>query len=408
MPSPLHFFTPSSTADASSLLNYLSNDDDNVRISKVGDDQYKVTINGESAYVTGEELKRMKFDLLGGDDRLEVDANVDVPIMAEGNDGNDVLIGGSGDDTLWGGSGSDYIDGRAGNDTLGGVMGDTEGAIIGGEGRDTFHMRSDKGSFADYRSGEDEMVAYPARSSSAASSETASASPSTVTASGPGTTFTASQAEDGAFEFKWESTSGSNQGMSMTFKMDAATGKMRDVEVEGGGSSKGDRGSIEELIREGSVDGLEDAMYGVKKRKGGGNGATGSAASTSTSESANAADGSGGEGGLDGGGAVSGGSELGGGGDASGLDTGGSGDMSSSWFLTLAVGMGTILNKIAEKMIGLLNEIKAAGDDPPYRLTAEFQATAQTLSYMQQSFMTALNALGESIKTGVTAGGANR
>ena len=90
----------------------------------------------------------------------------------------------------------------------------------------------------------------------------------------------------------------------------------------------------------------------------------------------------------------------------SGLDP--NGNTAGSWFLVLAEAMGTIMNKTAEKMIGLLNDIKAAGDNPPYALTFEFQATAQLLSYLTQSFMAALNALGESIKTSVTAGGAAR
>jgi RTX calcium-binding nonapeptide repeat (4 copies) len=91
----------------------------------------------------------------------------------------------------------------------------------------------------------------------------------------------------------------------------------------------------------------------------------------------------------------------------SGLNVDGAGE-ATSWFLVLAEGMGKIMNKFAEKMIDLLNQIEAAGDDPPYELTAKFQATSQQLAFMQQAFMTALNSLGESIKTGVTAGGAAR
>jgi RTX calcium-binding nonapeptide repeat (4 copies) len=91
----------------------------------------------------------------------------------------------------------------------------------------------------------------------------------------------------------------------------------------------------------------------------------------------------------------------------SGLNVDGANE-ATSWFLVLAEGMGKIMNKFAEKMIDLLNQIEAAGDDPPYELTAKFQATSQQLAFMQQAFMTALNSLGESIKTGVTAGGAAR
>jgi hypothetical protein len=143
-----------------------------------------------------------------------------------------------------------------------------------------------------------------------------------------------------------------------------------------------------------------------KKEKKGSHGTsnTTSGASGGDSAAGGSSDvgGSGDSGGLGDSGAVEG-TNL----NSAGLDIGGS-DGSGSWFMVLAEGLGTIMNKFAQKMIGLLNEIKNAGDDPPYKLTADFQATSQQLSFMQQAFMTALNALGESIKTSVTAGGAAR
>ncbi|NJN22335.1 MAG: calcium-binding protein, partial [Leptolyngbya sp. RL_3_1] len=49
------------------------------------------------------------------------------PIVADGGDGDDILIGGAGDDILIGGNGADLLIGGGGNDTL-----------IGGEGADIF------------------------------------------------------------------------------------------------------------------------------------------------------------------------------------------------------------------------------------------------------------------------------
>jgi hypothetical protein len=177
--------------------------------------------------------------------------------------------------------------------------------------------------------------------------------------------------------------------------------KSSTVNVSGGSLTPDQSKAINDLVNKMQLDGLDNAFTSVKKKKGGGSATTGAGAAAG-----GAGDGGGSSSGsVDGSsGAIDGGSGLDG---TSGLDTSGS-DGSDSWFMVLAVAMGTIMNKMAEKMIGLLNKIKAAGDDPPYALTAEFQATAQMLSFMQQAFMTALNSLGESIKTSVTAGGAAR
>jgi hypothetical protein len=319
------------------------------------------------------------------------------------------LIGGSGDDKLWGGDGNDYVDGRGGNDRLGGVRGDSD-VLIGGAGNDVFHLREGKGHWISFTPGEDTEVVHGGATGSDPSRPPGSSggpftnwmdrwsgyftqpSPNTWVSRVPGMTFTVSQpGGDGDVFFKWTFTSGPNKGMTVTATIDPNTGKTSDVDVEGGSMSSSERKSLEDLIKKGQLDGLDNAFSSVKKKKGGGSSTSGAGAS-----GAGGADFNGGGGWIDGFG------------DASGLDTSGVGDMRGSWFITLAIGMGTIMNKIADRMIKLLNEIKAAGDDPPYKLTAEFQATAQLLSFMQQAFMAALNSLGESIKTGVTAGGAAR
>ena len=70
----------------------------------------------------------------GGDDQIQVDKGVLVPITMRGGNGRDALVGGSGPDKLVGGPGNDRLVGREGNDTLyGGTGHDT---IQGGPGDD--------------------------------------------------------------------------------------------------------------------------------------------------------------------------------------------------------------------------------------------------------------------------------
>jgi hypothetical protein len=497
-PAGLQYVRPD-PARIQTLLNRLGEGNDSVHISKEGNDDYKVTINGHSENVSAEELQAMEFDLKGGDDKLEVDEDVDVAITANGGKGNDKLIGGKAGDKLDGGEDMDYVDGREGNDNLSGITEDGE-IMIGGKGKDVFNMRAGVGTWVDLNDQQDQMVVHGTTSSTTSNAPAsttptpsvvsttpavatptvtapAAATPSASTpstaaptsaapaatppvstnnsgtggitvsnngsgnvtintapiadsasaagvsgtpgslasvmagagaglkktgdntwsATTPGMNFTVSQPGGTSTDVtaKWEFTSGTNKGMSVTAVIDAKTGKTTDVDVEGGSMSASDRKSLEDLIKKGQLQGLDEVFSSTKKKK------NGSSSTTGAGEGATASSGSG-----DGNST----SDLGGVGDsgqASGLNIDGD-DMSGSWFLTLAIGMGTIMNTLAEKMVGLLNKIKAAGDDPPYKLTAEFQATSQQLSFMQQAFMAALNALGESIKTGVTAGGAAR
>jgi RTX calcium-binding nonapeptide repeat (4 copies) len=462
-----YLLNPKDPARIQNLLNRLSDGDDTVHISKAGEDLYKVTINGYSEYVSGEELQAMEFDLKGGNDKLEVDENVDVPINAKGGKGNDRLIGGKGNDKLDGGDGMDYVDGRDGNDNLSGITQDGE-IMLGGKGKDVFNMRWGVGTWVDLNNNEDQMVARGPDSSGAPASEPTTTAPTattptstTPTSTAPTTTttttvtkpdgttttttttsgnagsnfslasllnglsgvtnnngvytykgdgFTMTMSQPGGagkpIELKVTGTEGANKGVSMTVKIDPETGKYS-INIEGGTLSKDDAAKLNNAMNNGDfLADMLDLVMGNKMKKKGQGGAAGGGGSASA-------------GGADGGGSASGAGDGLGGADgtsgSSGLSTGGTSgldttdtDMRGSWFLVLAIGMGTIMNNMAKRMIELLNEIKAAGDNPPYKLTAEFQATAQMLSFMQQAFMAALNSLGESIKTGVTAGGAAR
>jgi Ca2+-binding RTX toxin-like protein len=73
--------------------------------------------------------------LLGsGNDHGKVNADVNIPALVDGEDGDDVLSSGGGDDTLIGGPGKDNLDGGDGNDVL--IGGDNDDKLNGGKGRD--------------------------------------------------------------------------------------------------------------------------------------------------------------------------------------------------------------------------------------------------------------------------------
>jgi Ca2+-binding RTX toxin-like protein len=125
---------------------------DNVHISKAEGlggllGLYKVDINGQTQYMTKQQLENTNFNLGAGNDTLVVDGNVNANIHANGGSGNDVMIGGNGNDVLKGGSGNDFIAGRGGNDHIEGNRGND--VLLGGNGND--HVEGGRGN--DYVSG---------------------------------------------------------------------------------------------------------------------------------------------------------------------------------------------------------------------------------------------------------------
>ena len=112
---------------------------DNVHISKADGlagllGLYKVDVNGQTQFMTKQQLENTQFNLGAGNDTLVVDSNVTADIHANGGNGNDVMIGGKGDDVLKGGSGSDVIAARGGNDDIDGGRG--RDYLFGGSGHD--------------------------------------------------------------------------------------------------------------------------------------------------------------------------------------------------------------------------------------------------------------------------------
>ena len=76
--------------------------------------------------LTGSAVQSVVFSGGDGNDFLNASGTA-TPIVADGGDGDDILIGGAGDDILIGGGGADLLIGGGGNDIL-----------IGGHGADIF------------------------------------------------------------------------------------------------------------------------------------------------------------------------------------------------------------------------------------------------------------------------------
>ncbi|MGE3313912.1 MAG: calcium-binding protein [Planctomycetaceae bacterium] len=71
---------------------------------------------------------------LGGDDRIILSKDIQIPATIDGGTGNDFIVGGARNDTLTGGIGIDRIDGRDGADTING--GDDDDWLNGQDGDD--------------------------------------------------------------------------------------------------------------------------------------------------------------------------------------------------------------------------------------------------------------------------------
>ena len=113
--------------------------DDSVHISKASGlagllGLYEVNVNGQTSYMTKQQLENTNFELHGGNDTLVVDANVTADITANGGSGDDVMVGGNGDDAMFGGRGNDVMLGGRGNDLL--VGGKGLDLLLGGRGAD--------------------------------------------------------------------------------------------------------------------------------------------------------------------------------------------------------------------------------------------------------------------------------
>jgi Ca2+-binding RTX toxin-like protein len=106
------------------------NGTDDADVVTAAGDASGVSVIGLAAQVniTGAEHAndRLSINSLGGDDVVDASGLSDdaILLMADGGDGDDVLIGGAGNDTLSGGAGDDVLIGGPGLDVLDGGSGD--------------------------------------------------------------------------------------------------------------------------------------------------------------------------------------------------------------------------------------------------------------------------------------------
>ncbi len=117
---PTDFFIPDSD-DPNSIgtIDILfDNQDDVIRFEFLNATTARLTINGMSYDYQGNRIESIGLHTAGGNDLVEIAADVGIPVLLMGGKGNDSLIGGAADDTLDGGNGKDTLHGGEGNDVL--------------------------------------------------------------------------------------------------------------------------------------------------------------------------------------------------------------------------------------------------------------------------------------------------
>lgn len=101
--------------------------DDVINAKKLGPDRYEVTVNGQRFELSKAEMENLEIRGGSGNDRITIDASVDVKITADGGSGDDRITSHANNATLLGGSGNDgissvgdgvTIDGGTGNDQI--------------------------------------------------------------------------------------------------------------------------------------------------------------------------------------------------------------------------------------------------------------------------------------------------
>jgi Ca2+-binding RTX toxin-like protein len=103
-------------------------------VVRVRDGWVEVDVNGVTEYrAEADEVARIRVRAGAGDDEVRI-LTAGLPTRADGESGDDLLIGGRDGETLLGGDGDDVLLGGDGADALGGGAGDD--LLLGGSGRD--------------------------------------------------------------------------------------------------------------------------------------------------------------------------------------------------------------------------------------------------------------------------------
>jgi hypothetical protein len=116
---------------------------DTIRIRQSGS-TLAVTRNGSTTTRSTSGLSGVVVNGKSGSDMIQADDSVRLPLVLNGNAGNDTLRGGAGADRLYGGAGADALDAGPGDDVLVTLGGSSDhDRLAGGSGRDDFWMDSD-------------------------------------------------------------------------------------------------------------------------------------------------------------------------------------------------------------------------------------------------------------------------
>ena len=113
-----------------------TNGNDELQINRVGN-QYQIVGNFLTPTVIRYSVslvQSIEIEMLAGNDHVNINDSVTIPVTVRGGDGNDSIDGGGGNDLIFGGAGNDDLEGDEGNDTIYGGDGDDE--LDGDSGND--------------------------------------------------------------------------------------------------------------------------------------------------------------------------------------------------------------------------------------------------------------------------------
>ena len=114
-----------------------TNGNDTLQINKVGN-QYQIVGSFLTPTVirySVSQVQSIEIDMLAGNDHVNINDSVKIPVTVRGGDGNDDIKGGGGNDLIYGGGGNDDIDAGSGNDVVYADAGNDE--VKGGNGNDS-------------------------------------------------------------------------------------------------------------------------------------------------------------------------------------------------------------------------------------------------------------------------------
>ncbi|MFO1001132.1 MAG: Calx-beta domain-containing protein [Planctomycetaceae bacterium] len=116
-----------------------TNGNDELQINKVGN-QYQIVacfLNSTMIRYSVNQVQSIEIDMLAGNDHVNINNSVTIPVTVRGGDGNDDIKGGGGPDLIYGGAGNDDIDAGSGNDTVYADAGNDD--VTGEDGNDTLY-----------------------------------------------------------------------------------------------------------------------------------------------------------------------------------------------------------------------------------------------------------------------------